>query len=148
MAFTPIPELSFEVAATWTRWSTFRGLNIHLPQPIGESRNKKHWKDAWRVGFGIEYEPLDWLTLRGGFVYDQSPMTERFEDYLVPTDDRHIWSLGTGFSWRDWTLDLSYAFIDAKSRGYSASSETNVLKSRSHESSSTHIVSLSLGYEF
>ncbi|MDR3074114.1 MAG: outer membrane protein transport protein, partial [Deltaproteobacteria bacterium] len=50
IAFSPIPELSLEVTATWTRWSMFRSLNIHLPEPVGESRNKKHWSDTWRVG--------------------------------------------------------------------------------------------------
>lgn len=148
IAFSPIPELSLEVAATWTRWSTFRSLNIHLPQPIGEARSKKHWKDTWRIGVGVEYSPLDWLALRAGYVFDESPMPERFEDYLVPTADRHIWSLGTGLSWENWTLDLAYAFIDARPRGYRASSETNVLKSRAHEDSRTHIVSVSLSYEF
>lgn len=148
VAFTPVPELSFEVAATWTRWSTFRGLNIHLPGPIGESRNPKHWQDTWRAGLGVEYSPLDWLALRASYTFDESPMTDHYADYLVPTADRHIWSLGAGFSWQSWTLDLAYSFIDARSRSYRASGETNVLKSRVHESNATHVFSVSLGCEF
>lgn len=148
VSFTPTPDLSFEVATTWTRWSTFRDLNIHLPDPVGEARSKKHWKDVWRIGLGVEYAALDWLTLRAGYVFDQSPMEGKYQDYLVPTNDRNIWSAGLGFSWDAWTLDLTYAFIDAKGRMYSASDETHVLKSRVHESNSTHVVSISLGYEF
>ncbi len=148
ISFTPIPELSFEFAATYTRWSSFRSLNIHLPQPIGESRNPKHWKDVWRLGAGIEYSPLDWLTLRGGYIFDESPMAGRYQDYLVPTNDRNIWSLGLGFAWDSWNLDLAYAFIDAKGRVYPRSDETNVLRSRAHESNGTHVFSLSVGYEF
>ncbi|CAK7060895.1 MAG: Putative outer membrane protein [Desulfovibrio sp.] len=148
ISFTPIPELSIEVTATWTRWSTFRGLNIHLPQPIGESRNKKHWDDAWRIGVGVEYSPLDWLTLRAGYVFDQSPMSGKYQDYLVPTNDRDIWSAGLGFNWGSWTVDMAYAFIDAKGRVYHASDETKVLKGRTHESNATHVVSFSLAYQF
>ena len=148
VSFTPIPELSVEVAATWTRWSTFRNLNIHLPQPVGEARSKKHWKDVWRIGVGVEYSPLDWLTLRAGYVFDESPMDGQYADYLVPTNDRHIWSAGLGFKWDSWSVDLAYAFIDARGRSYSASDETGVLKSRVHESNATHIASLSIGYEF
>lgn len=148
VSFAPVPELSFEAAATWTRWSTFRHLNIHVPEPIGESRNKKHWNDVWRIGFGVEYSPLDWLTLRAGYVFDESPMSGRYQDYLVPTNDRNIWSAGLGFKWDSWTADLSYAFVEARGRAYDASDETKVLKSRMHESNSTHIVSLSIGYEF
>ena len=149
IAFTPIPELSFEFAATYTRWSSFRDLNIHLPQPIGESRSHKHWKDVWRLGFGIEYSPLDWMTMRAGYVFDQSPMPSgENQDYLVPTNDRSIWSFGLGFNWESWTLDLAYAFIDAKSRVYQENAETGVLRSRTHESSATHIGSISVSYRF
>lgn len=148
ISYTPIPELSVEVGATWTRWSTFRSLNIHLPQPIGESRSKKHWSDTWRVGIGIEYEPVDWLALRLGYTFDQSPMKERFEDYLVPTEDRHLWSIGTGFKWDAWTLDLAYCYIDARRKSYKASEETHVLKSRTHEDNATHVATISLSYSF
>ncbi|MCC8193845.1 MAG: outer membrane protein transport protein, partial [Deltaproteobacteria bacterium] len=149
MAFSPLPELSFEFAATYTRWSSFRDLNIHVPQPVGVSTSHKHWKDVWRLGFGIEYSPLDWLTLRAGYVFDESPMpTGNNQDYLVPTNDRNIWSLGLGFRWDSWTVDLAYAFIDAKARIYHENTETGVLRSRTHESNATHIGSVSLGYRF
>ena len=147
ISWTPIPELSIEVGATWTRWSTFRGLNIHLPQPIGVSENPKHWSDTWRFNVGVEYEPLDWLTLRAGYVYDESPMTSRYADYLVPTHDRNIYSLGVGFKWDSWTLDVAYAYIQPKDRSYSYSAETHVLDSKTKDTS-TNIISVSLGYEF
>ena len=147
ISWSPTPELSIEVGATWTRWSTFRGLNIHLPQPIGVSENPKHWKDTWRFNVGVEYEPLDWLVLRAGYVYDESPMTSRYADYLVPTKDRNIYSLGVGFKWDSWTVDLAYAYIQPKDRSYSYSTETHVIDSKT-KNTSTNIVSLSLGYEF
>ncbi len=148
VAWTPIPELSLEVGAIWTNWSQFRGLNIHLPDPAGVSYNKKHWDDSWRFNIGAEYDVLDWLTLRAGYVYDQSPMTETYEDYLIPTDGRNIYSAGLGFHWDSWTVDLAFAYIDAKGRKYHNNfDETHVLKSEA-KSSCTTIYSLSLGYEF
>ncbi len=147
IAWTPIPALSFEAGAVWTRWSTFRSLNIHMPHNLPTSNNPKHWKDVWRLTFGVEYDALDWLTLRAGYVFDQSPMTEGYADYLVPTDDRHIYSLGVGFKWDAWTLDLAYAYIDAVGRSYKANPATHVLNSKA-DASSTNIFSLSLGYTF
>ena len=147
ISWTPIPELSIEVGATWTRWSTFRGLNIHLPQPIGVSENPKHWSDTWRFNVGVEYEPVEWLALRAGYVFDQSPMTSYYADYLVPTHDRNIYSLGVGFKWDSWTVDLAYAYIQPKDRSYSYSADTHVLDSKTKDTS-TNIFSLSLGYEF
>ena len=147
ISWTPIPQLSVEVGATWTNWSTFRGLNIHVPDPITKSNNPKHWDDAWRFNVGVEYEPLDWLTLRAGYVYDQSPMTERYADYLVPSHDRHIYSLGVGFKWDAWTVDLAYAYIQPLDRSYNYSETTHVLESRTQDTS-TNIFSVSLGYQF
>ncbi|MDL2291051.1 outer membrane protein transport protein [Desulfovibrio sp. OttesenSCG-928-F20] len=147
ISFTPIPELSFEVGAVWTRWSTFRSLNISFPSPVGQKQNIKHWGDAMRWNAGVEWQALDWLTLRGGFVYDESPMREGWEDYLVPTNDRYIWSAGLGFHWDNWTVDVSAAFIDALGRKYSYNENTHVLHSRA-KASDTYIYSLSVGYKF
>ncbi len=151
VSFTPIPELSFEVGATWTRWSTFRSLCIHIPQtianPEGISESKKMWDDAWRLNAGVEWKALDWMTLRAGYIWDQSPMTEEYEDYLVPTDGRNMYSVGVGFQYDAWTLDLAYAYIDAKGRSYSSNTETHVLDSKA-KSTRTDIVSMTLGYEF
>jgi len=149
ISYTPFPELSFELAATYTGWRSFRDLNIHLPDPVGVSQNRKHWKDAWRIGFGIEYSPLDWLTLRAGYTFDESPMPSGpNEDYLVPTEDRDIWSLGVGFHWGSWTVDLAYAHIGARQRVYKADSTTHVLDSRTHRDNTTHTTSLSVSYQF
>lgn len=152
ISYTPIPELSLEVGATWTRWSSFRSLRIHIPVALrqtdpGISESKKMWDDSWRLNAGVEWQALDWLALRAGYVWDQSPMTERYEDYLIPTDGRNIYSLGVGFKYQDWTLDLAYAYIDAKGRSYNASSETHVLDSKA-KSTRTDIISATLGYEF
>ncbi len=146
VSWSPMPELSFELGAIWTRWSTFKNLSIHTDD-VGVSRSKKYWDDAWRLNFGVEYDALDWLTLRAGFVYDQSPMTEAYEDYLIPTDGRYIYSAGLGFHWNAWTLDLAYAYIDAVGRKYSARPADGVLDSHA-KSTRTDIFSLSVGYQF
>lgn len=150
IAWTPVPALSVEVGAIWTRWSTFRSLNITLPDPLPKSHSPKHWKDAWRLNAGVEYQALDWLTLRAGYVWDQSPMTSRYKDYLVPTADRQIYSCGFGFQWSSWTLDLAYAYIQPKSRSYrneQFEGGTWTVESRTRDTS-TQLFSLSLGYEF
>lgn len=148
ITWSPIPELSIEVGAVWTRWSSFRSLNIHFDKSPYESQNPKHWKDVWRLNFGVEYDVNDWFTLRAGYVYDQSPMTEKYEDYLVPTDDRHIYSVGAGFKWDSWTLDVAYAYIDAIGRSYNADPNGTKRLTSKASASSTNILSLSLSYEF
>lgn len=149
ISWTPIPELSIEAGAIWTRWSEFRSLNINLPGKMAndKSHNPKHWKDVWRLNLGVEYDLTDWMALRGGLVWDQSPMTSKYEDYLVPTRDRWIYSAGVGLHWDAWTVDLAYALIRPKNRSYGADNETHTLKSRTRDSQ-THLFSVSLGYAF
>lgn len=147
VAWTPMEDLSIEIGAVWTRWSMFRSLNIHLPDPLDASNNPKRWRDTWRFNTGIEYDVLDWMTLRAGYVWDQSPMTEKYEDYLVPTDDRNIYSVGMGLHWDSWTVDMAYAYIHPRGRVYHSSDKTNVLDSKA-KASYTSIVSFTLGYQF
>lgn len=147
IAFTPNEDFSIEVGAVWTRWSRFRGLNIHMPNGLPTAKNPKDWENVWRFNVGVEYKALDWLTLRAGYVWDQSPMTSKFEDYLVPTDDRNIYSLGVGFHGENWNLDLAYAFIDPGKRNYNRNDITKTVTSRS-KSTRTELFSVSLSYSF
>lgn len=147
IAFTPVPELSIEAGATWTRWSTFRSLNIELPSPMPEAKNPREWKSVWRLNLGVEYQALDWLYLRAGYVYDQSPLTPRYADYFTQTNGLSIYSAGLGFAWDAWTLDIAYAYCDANSRSYRASVETGALTSKSRDGW-TDMFGLSIGYAF
>lgn len=146
VSWSPLPELSLEAGAIWTRWSSFRDLNIHMPNGT-TAFSRKHWKDVWRLNVGAEYDALDWLTLRAGYVFDQSPMTEGHEDYLVPTDDRHIYSVGFGVHDGPWSVDFAFAHIAPVGRSYAANGATNVLHSKANDSK-TEIYSVSFGYKF
>ncbi len=147
IAWTPVPEFSLEAGAVWTRWSTFNKLDFSMPHGLDKAKNPKHWRDVWRINVGAEWQALDWLALRAGYVFDESPMTTMHEDYLVPTNDRHIFSAGVGVKYEDWTVDLSYAYIHAIGRRYGANEKTHTLDSRA-DASTTRILSVSVGYEF
>lgn len=147
ISWTPTPEFSLEVGAIWTRWSTFRSLNISVPSPVDKTYSPKHWRDSWRFNAGAEWDALDWLTLRVGYAYDQSPIRAPYDDYLVPTGNRHIYSGGLGFNWDAWTLDLAYSIIVPICRSYRDNPETGTLKSKTH-ASYTQIVAFTLAYEF
>ncbi len=148
VAWMPRKDLSFEVGATYTRWSSFKTLRIHLGEPMNTvSESKKRWDDVWRFNAGVEYEPFDWMALRAGYVYDQSPMTSGHADYLVPTDGRHILSVGTGLKWGNFSFDATYAYIIANGRDYSENLEYGVLDSKAH-AGYTRIISGSIMYVF
>lgn len=73
-------------------------------------------------------------------------MTEAHEDYLVPTEGRHIYSTGLGFAWGNWNVDLAYAYIDVGGRTYNGRPDEGVYNSQAYGHS--NLVSVSLGYDY
>jgi long-chain fatty acid transport protein len=70
-----------------------------------------------------------------------------YADYLVPANNRHLFSVGTGFYWQKWTLDLSYTYDLITSRDNVPAHETGVLPS-SFNNGKAHMIGCSLGYKF
>lgn len=147
LAFAPTPRLSFEAGAVWTHWSRFTDLDFYFDD-LGYQPNKKFWHNTWRLNFGVEYALTDWMDLRAGYVWDECPVPESREDYLIPTDNRNIWSVGVGFKPRNWTIDLTYAFVDPRERHYKGRDDGSGVKAGKTHDSGSHIVSMSVGYRF
>lgn len=147
VCWTPVPELSVEAGATWTRWSTFRSLNISLPEPMDTEKIPRNWRSVWRVNLGVEYQATDWLALRAGYVYDQSPMTRPYADYFSITNGTDIFSAGFGLSQDAWTVDFAYARCRSRERSYSEEPRTNVPRSKSRNAY-TDMFSVSVSYAF
>ena len=152
--FYPIDKFSIEVGGVWNRWSNFDKLNINYDF-IGGVANRtisreKSWHDTWRIQVGAEYKALDWLDLRAGYVFDEEPIESIHADYLVPANDRHIFSFGPGFHWNNWTLDLGYGYIHIEERTFTATPTQlaeGILDSKFHDGSA-HLISMSVGYKF
>ncbi|MBO4301577.1 MAG: outer membrane protein transport protein [Desulfovibrio sp.] len=116
IAFKPLDNLSFEVGTTWTRWSTYNALNIYMEDY--DSINNKEWRDGWNFNASVEYKPLDWWALRAGFFYETPVISEDHADFIVPTNGRKTLSLGMGFQWNNWALDLAYSHVWVNSTDY------------------------------
>jgi long-chain fatty acid transport protein len=152
--FKPVDRWSVEVGATWTNWSTFDALTVKYdvdPQALTTGSatysNTKDWEAVWRYQIGVEYKPLDWLDLRAGYVFDESPIQDEWVDYLVPANDRHLFNVGTGFHWNKWTLDLSYTYLMIEDRDVDESRSEGVLLS-DFEDGHAHLIGMSVGYKF
>jgi long-chain fatty acid transport protein len=151
VAFSPTERLSAEVGAVWTRWSRYRTLDMRLPPPLPVAISPKHWKDTWRITSGLEYAARDWLDLRLGYNFTQSPMTDGFADYTVPTRDRHTFTAGAGLRSGGLQLDVAYILVLCNPRRYAASPAalggTGALDSES-AGFRAHELALSLTYLF
>ncbi len=151
VGFKPMDRLLIELGAIWTRWSTYDELTIQYDDPILPGRSSvtkpKNWDDVWRLCIGVEYRATDWLDLRAGYIYDESPIPDSTVDYLVTTDDRQLFTFGTGIHWNGWTLDLSYMYLKNKDRSVDLRLEDGVYESE-FENGDAHLIGVSLSYKF
>ena len=112
-----------------------------------ETTQTKNWDDVWRFNIGVEYAALDWLDLRLGYVYDQSPVQDDTIDYMVPANDRHLLNGGLGFHWDNWVVDVNYTYLMIMDRDIDARLSDGVYEGEI-DNADAHMVGLSVGYKF
>ncbi len=147
VTFKPLDKLSLEIGALRTGWSSYDQLKIKFDDPTvlgkSESITPKDWDDVWRYQFGVEYSLTDKWDLRAGYVIDQEPIPDSTVDYLVPANDRQLYSVGCGYKWSTWALDLSYTYLRIDDRTVDARPADGVLPSE-FENGDAHMIGVSV----
>lgn len=141
---------------TWSRQDRFQTLEIDIPTAQDPNRKlsyKLGWRNSWRASVGASYKLDDRWTLRGGYMYDQTPVSDaRYAQPLLPDASRQMFSLGASYriDARN-TLDLAYSYlklkdaaIDRSANNYDGSSSDNpgTLQGSYH----THAQLFGIGY--
>jgi len=155
VAMYPMEKLSVEVGAVYTLWSKYDELKINfgdavIPKPgvglVDQTTTPKNWEDVWRFNIGVEYAALDWLDLRAGYVFDQSPVQDETIDYMVPANDRHLLNGGLGFHWDNWMVDVNYTYLMIMDRDIDGRDDG--VRDGEIDNADAHMVGLSVGYKF
>ena len=143
-------KLHLGFVATWTQWSSVDNIKFRIPQ-FGYNE-PLHWKDAWRFGWGAEYDLTDDFAVRLGYVHDRDP-SGKHGTTMLPPGDRHI--IGTGFGWYVWRtlrLDVGYNFIIMQDSERDITLKANGAVYGKHHfecrNSFSHIASVGLSYTF
>ena len=153
VAYKPLDNLSFEVGAVWTRWSTYNSLNIYMDNG-NQSISHKNWNDGWNFNASVEYKPLDWWSLRAGLWYETPVVNEDHADFMVPTNGRTALTLGTGVEWNDFTVDFAYCHMWINPTSYDDTDAKGILDGTSgitgghSKDTVANIYMLSFGYKF
>ena len=113
LAYKLRPNLTLTTDWQRTNWSEF-GVDVDYDRQGAVLRDRRYsadWKDSNRYRFGIEYQPTDRWSLRGGYSFDQSPLPDKAVSFSNIADvDRHSASLGAGHKWPNgWGVDLLYS---------------------------------------
>jgi long-chain fatty acid transport protein len=71
----------------------------------------EEYQDSWQARFGVHYELSDAISLRAGYAYDKTPQPIQTVSPLLPDDTRHDLSLGLGYRFGKYQLDLGYMLV-------------------------------------
>lgn len=125
-AYSRLKPFVFEFDVTWTGWSTYKNLTLHLSQPIPGITpfdplvtgitQEKNWNDAWAFRFGGNYEIRPGMKARIGYIYDMTPVPNSTFDPTVPDANRHIFTLGGDTQIGRFTLGFAYNYILSENR--------------------------------
>lgn len=123
VAWQALDKLLLSLDLTWFRWSAFkeRQLFVHedvvldtsfLSVRIGSGKGPEtRLKDTWVPRIGIEYGTRDWLDLRCGYFFSASPVPDQTGETNLLDSDRHVFSVGAGFTFRVPLLKKAHPFI-------------------------------------
>lgn len=97
--------------STWSRYKELKIEPRDSWQTQGGFVAPKNWKDTWSYRFGAEYKYCDLWTLRGGYVFDQSPVPQDTRNFELPATDGHIFSLGASRKTGRYELYVGYSYM-------------------------------------
>lgn len=122
-------EVSAEVG--WTGWSSFDELRVDFGSAQPDSVTEESWDDTWNVALGLSFDAADWLTLRCGVAYDETPVPDgEHRTPRIPDNDRTWLAMGCGLNPSDSIhIDIGYAHLlidDSESAAVSSTGDTLV----------------------
>ncbi|MDM8515319.1 outer membrane protein transport protein [Desulfobacterales bacterium HSG16] len=132
-----VPEsnqnISVEVDFVWTNWSINDKQYETLSNPVTiqvipgnpaadvvktDILSDRKWEDTTQVRVGVEWKASDFLTLRGGFFYDPTPIPDDTLDLQWPDADKKIYTLGCGLNFEKFTVDGVLQYCDIEKARY------------------------------
>jgi long-chain fatty acid transport protein len=154
VAYKPNDKWKFEVDAVFTQWQDYEKLVYGYEKtpgvvgtPASDVVRDKNWRNVWRFQGGAEYQALDWLALRAGFVWDQDPVRKGYEDYMLPSSDRKIYSTGFGVTDGAFTYDVSVMYLMNNHRSIDSNTINNV-GAYEVSNSRAYMAGFSIGYTY
>ena len=104
---------------TWNRHDRLQAIEIDMPTaqiPDRKVTQKTAWQNSWRASVGASFKLDEQWTLRGGYMYDQSPVSNsRYALTVLPDASRQLYSLGASYRIDSHnTIDLGYSYIKLK----------------------------------
>jgi long-chain fatty acid transport protein len=136
--FKPSDKLILEVDLQYTKWDSYETLVGELDNPMLSFEDPGNWDNTFMVRVGAQYEMAREWAIRGGYIFDTSPIPDNTLKPILPDADRNEFTAGLGYDtkeaccWGRFTADFAIQYIlfderTSKYPEYPATYETDVL---------------------
>jgi len=136
-------------ALNWIRHDRLQNIEIDMPTAQIPDRKVTYltaWHNSWSAAIGASYQFDARWTLRGGYMYDQSPVSSPADSLtLLPDSNRQIFSCGASYrvGARD-TVDIAYSYIRLQTAAISLTDDDG--DGTLYGSYHTHVNLMGIGY--
>jgi long-chain fatty acid transport protein len=114
IAMKPMENLEVEADYQFVGWSSYKELKVDFKKDNSTLVQPKNYEDTYIFRLGGEYT-MDALKLRGGYLYDNSPVQPKYVDPILPDADRHGWNIGFGYQVNEaLVIDAAYLFLKVR----------------------------------
>ncbi|WP_272700064.1 OmpP1/FadL family transporter [Desulfovibrio sp. Fe33] len=149
LGFKPIENLTFEFDVVYTQWEQFDRIEFDFDNFIlSKEEMDFNYKSTWRFQIGAEYLLTDAFAVRAGYVYDQTPIRHDYASPMLPVNDRQMFTLGAGYKWDKWTVDVAGMYIVSKNRKGMTMSDGSHHFDADFKNGRTWGLGTSIGYHF
>lgn len=119
-AFRPKKQWKLEVDVEWTNWETLNTVTLNSPNPTiafdPRATIPFHWKDSFFYEVGTQYDLNENWSLRAGYIYSENTVPDSTFTAQLPDSNRHIFSLGAGFTSQRIGVDVVYQYSLSEDR--------------------------------
>lgn len=109
-------KLLFAFDYNRTFWEVYNSLDIVFNDPsIPPSINPRNYENASTYRFGVQYQAMDQLTIRGGYYYDETPVQANFFAPETPRNDSQGYTAGLSYDVNEkLSIDASFLYLRFK----------------------------------
>ncbi len=152
--FDATDRLTLLASTKYTRWSIFETatftFNDGATPPEVLTQN---WRDSWSFSLGGEYAIDSATKLRGGVMYDETPVNSEFASPRIPDGDRYWFAAGFSRALGDSLsadLGVAYAFFSDRAIDLDGAAAENLFRGSLAADFKTeaYAVSLRMRYKF
>ncbi len=148
-----LPGWTLSLDLLWSGWSTYEQLKFKYDYVPGTGRpgsviQPKDWDDVWSVRVAAEHALTESLVLRVSYVFDPSPIDDRYRGPELPTNDRHLFNLGLGYVRGNLGFNVAYTYLHMEDAKPGTAAEANRSGLSGTYEGEAHVLAFDLHYRF